>query len=154
MSNLSEDRRKQIIDDLVANTRCFEEGDREMLELFSDNMLLRQSGKGSMSEEDWLRDAPENVRAVLNYGHEAMAHDRQLLIDRMTLAIEDDASKTAIVNQLKDKSIDELRILAQLAPAPAPAENSQPFFIGAGPTANANQEFDSNDVLEEVEMEW
>lgn len=83
-----------------------------------------------LSAEDWFKQAPPEVQSAVKNAMDIELREKQTLIDRLTANVEDETKKAKVQNRLKDKSLDELRDLAELAPA---VNNSNPFAAGYRP---------------------
>jgi predicted small lipoprotein YifL len=83
-----------------------------------------------LSAEEWFKQAPPEVQSAVKNAMDIEIREKQSLIDRLTANLEDADKKAKVTNRLKDKSLDELRDLAELAPA---VNNGNPFAPGYQP---------------------
>lgn len=83
-----------------------------------------------LSAEEWFKQAPPEVQSAVKNAMDIEIREKQQLIDRITANVEDADKKAKVANRLKDKSLDELRDLAELAPQ---VNNQNPFSPGYRP---------------------
>jgi len=101
---------------------------------------------------------PEQVE-VMNYGRDAMQRDKSVLVNRLVANMTDATQKQAMVTNLMQKGIPELRSLVSLLP-PVTNQSSQPelqpLFMGAGggPELLTANRGGVNDVQEVKELDW
>lgn len=100
----------------------------------------------NQSFQEWYDAAPSEVQNTFKYARDIENRERKELIDRITANV-DEADKSRVTNRLKDKSIDELRDLAILAPPKPEVQNDYhlPNYMGqaapAGrPAFNADED--------------
>lgn len=180
MAKLSDDQRKTLVDNLISNCGCQKtkspwiEEDRVMLNALSDDKLVsleRQAKQkvianaetpaaaaltantGSLTAEQWLAAAPEEIRSVVA---NAMRHEqaqKQACVDVITGNSRNLFSK----EQLMAMPLTSLVPLAALAGGSTTTAEAPNYLgaAGAPPTANAGREFDvNNDILPLPTMNW
>ncbi len=117
------------------------------------DMVTKNEVVEPKTEAEWLAEAPASVQNMLRNAKQIEDEKKGELITQIVANVEDEKKKAAVVNQLKDKDLDELRILTSLVPAPDPVANVN--YVGAqGSIPIENDGFDKDDVLVSPVMNW
>lgn len=163
MSKLTPEQRKTIIDNLVTCNECgWGEEDREVLNSFDDKKLLtiencrkllkdkvsnkadepptekdKVSNKADepLTEEQLMAKMPPEMKKDLEFARAEKAKQKEAVIESLTANITDEAAKSALVEQLKGKPLDELRALLALVPTQRSSADYSGQAVGA-PTTN------------------
>jgi len=104
------------------------------------------------SAEQWLAEAPAEIRTAVANAMAIERREKQLLVDRLTANVADDKSRGRLAAELSKKAIGELRDLSLLVPV---RNELPPDYSGLGigePTDNAAD--DDNDILEIPTINW
>ena len=158
--------RTKMLSELTANCSC-EKEKAALNELSDDTLKVLHNSKVKKTSETETVVAnsaapaaltPEQVE-VMNYGRESMQRDKTLLVNRLVANMTDATQKQAMVANLMQKGIPELRGLVSLLPVNNQQSNEvvplTPLFMGAGggPDLTVNRS-SGNDVQEVKDMDW
>lgn len=106
---------------------------------------------GKRTAEQWLADAPEEVRQVHQQGVAALNKERQDLINHLLVNV-DGSEIGAKMEDLKKKTLDELRFMVSLVPKPRTPAPS--YYYGNTPAVNAPGDLsDEDDVMPDFTLE-
>jgi cation transport regulator ChaB len=80
-----------------------------------------------LTAEEWLEQAPEEVKATFRYAHQIEQEQKDALVEKLTANIKDGTNKKIQAERLRRRSIDDLKADVELLPevqASAPVENT------------------------------
>ncbi len=95
----------------------------------------KQDPPRKKTKEEWLADAPDEVKEVFNTAAESQKIERERLLDEITSNIQDGNAKATARVQFQGKSIAELRAISSLIPKKIPINNGLPPHYGLAPGA-------------------
>ena len=110
-------------------------------------------------EEDYLASLPPHVRTRIQNAEIIETREKQKYIDELVSNVTDDEMEAKLRNRLSNKSLDELRDLANLVPNSQMARTPSYFGSqGVSPATNSNRNtntaVDSDDVLPLPTIDW
>jgi hypothetical protein len=116
--------------------------------------------KRPMTEAEWLAAAPAGIRRAVENAQRHEQAERRDLINSMIETVEDD-QKALLINTLRTKTVDELRVLSALATKKEPliedTSNKRPSYYGAAvPARNLRRakEVVREDILSIPTINW
>jgi hypothetical protein len=117
----------------------------------------KKPAANAKSAEQWLAEAPAEIRTAVANAMALEKREKQALVGRLTANVADGKARGRLTVELGKKTLNELRDLALLVPAAAPARNEAPppDYSGLGigePTENAAD--DDGDILEIPTINW
>lgn len=148
--NVSDDDEKNVDDDELDPA---EKAKLIALKKNKDKAATKNDGETQKTEAEIMAELPQSIQNTLRFANDILAEKKGEIIAQIIANVEDEAQREAVANQLKDKDIEELRVLSALAPKPEPVSNVS--YMGAqGSVPVENDGFDKSDVLVSPTMEW
>jgi hypothetical protein len=95
-----------------------------------------------MTMEEWYKNAPPEVREALTEAAAITNRERQNILTQLTANVKDEATKTRLTANLSTKSLQELRDMLALVPAPEPKAPAFNWMgaVGAPPVVEHQEE--------------
>jgi hypothetical protein len=171
-STMTPEEKKTIVDDLIANSCCYNEENREELEGMSDGAL--QLTQNSVQQATDRINELEGEKAtlvanatatpatltpeqqeVLNFGRDQLIAQKRALIERITQNVSED-NKPAAVADMSTRSMEDLQKIANLMPAPK-VQNQVVDYFGQPPVGQAapqTENVDRDDRFVPTEIDW
>ena len=105
------------------------------------------------NSEEWLKEAPPEIRSVVRNAMVVEGREREKLIEELTANFQgSEDQERRLVARLKAKPLDELRDLATLAPR---KETPKPNYFGStAPLSNARPDDAQIDILPPPRMDY
>lgn len=119
----AESKKMEFLKKMAAGKKGGGKADEEEEDEEDDKKPAKNQAK-QLSAEEWFNQAPPEVQSAVKNAMDIELREKQSLIERLTANVEDADKKAKVENRLKGKSLEELRDLAELAPA---VNNANPF---------------------------
>lgn len=111
-----------------------------------------------LTEEEWLKSAPESVQAAFNHSKQLVANAKAELVSKLTRHIKDETKKQERIVALQSKSLEDLQDRVKDLPEQPEFNQAPPqgLFFGAvgGNPITANQGAATKEVLDIPTVDW
>lgn len=167
---LTANERTALVEGIVANCECWGVEDVDVLNVFDDEKLevlhkhaLKDKGAPTgnastpkrQTAEEWFLNAPPEIQSAVRNAMQIELNEKEGYVQRLTANVKEEAIKETVVNVLRTKSLDELKMLVSLLPASSGVVGNvfgltRPSFSGASGAPVTNQgvgSYDKEDIL-------